>query len=124
MRRVLTALLITLLAMRALVGDAMAYSMVQSAPLRVVAGVQLDALQDVPSEASSMPCHTAASSPNDDATGAAHPPCTTCQVCHLSAFLPTTLLAQTRAMPCEPPTVQAVVWRSAERALVSKPPIL
>jgi hypothetical protein len=124
MRRVLTALLITLLAMRALVGDAMAYGMVQSAPLEAMTSAQNDSQQAMPHEASSMPCHTVAATTSDDATSAAHPACTTCQVSHLSAFLPAGLLPIALAIPSALPAEQALAWHSAERALVSKPPVL
>jgi hypothetical protein len=124
MRRSLTALLITLLAMRALVGDAMAYAMVQSAPREAMTISHQDSQPATAHEASSMPCHTAAPVADDDAASPAHSGCTTCQVCHLSAFLPASLLSAALAIPSELPASPAVAWRSAERALVSKPPVL
>jgi hypothetical protein len=124
MRRLLTALLITLLAMRALVGDAMAYGMVQSAPREAMTSAQHDSQPATAHEASSMPCHTAVPVANDDAASPAHSACTTCQVCHLSAFLPAGLLPVALAVTSALPAEEALAWRSAERALVSKPPVL
>jgi hypothetical protein len=109
--------LITLLALRALVGDAMAYEMAQAmshAPVVVAAQHHEPAM-------SSMPCHTVAS---DEATSAVQPACTTCQVCHMSAFLPVSLLPVAQALPSELPATQEAAWFSFDNALVSKPPIL
>jgi cytochrome c553 len=114
MRRFFKVFLIALLAVRALVGDAMAYEMAQAmshAPVVVAA-------QHAEPDLSSMPCHTV------DSDDAAQPACTTCQVCHMSAFLPVSLSALAQALPSELPTTQASAWFSTEGALVSKPPIL
>jgi hypothetical protein len=117
MRRFFKIFLIALLALRALVGNAMAYEMTQAMmnePATVVAQVASQ-------EMSSMPCHTVAS---DEASSAAHPACTTCQVCHMSAFLPVSLLQVAQALPSEMPALQEAAWFSFDNALVSKPPIL
>jgi hypothetical protein len=117
MRRFFKVFLITLLALRALVGDAMAYEMAQAMSQAPAAAAE----QKAETAISSMPCHTVAS---DEAASAVQPACTTCQVCHMSAFLPVSLLLVAHALPSELPATQAVAWFSAESALVSKPPIL
>jgi cytochrome c553 len=107
-------ILVTLLVLRALVGDAMAYEMAQAmshAPITVAAQAAEPAVN-------SMPCHTV------DSNDAAQPVCTTCQVCHMSAFLPMSLLPVAQALPSELPATHVAAWFSAESALVSKPPIL
>jgi cytochrome c553 len=114
MRRFFKVFLIALLALRALVGDAMAYDMAQAmshAPVAVAA-------QHAEPMVSSMPCHTV------DSDDAAQPACTTCQVCHMSAFLPVSLLPLAQALPSELPATQVAAWFSFDNALVSKPPIL
>jgi hypothetical protein len=116
MRRLFKILLITLLAVRALVGDAMAYDMLRAAPSESVVAILKVASQ----EASSMPCHTVAS----EETGASPSACTTCQVCHLSAFLPAQFLAPAQPLLAAKPVSIAIAWRSADLALVSKPPLL
>jgi hypothetical protein len=117
MRRFFKVFLIALLAMRALVGNAMAYEMTQAMMNEPAAATA----QVAPQETSSMPCHSVM---NDEASSAAHPACTTCQMCHMSAFLPVSLLPMAQALPSDMPAVQAVAWFSAESALVNKPPIL
>jgi hypothetical protein len=117
MNRAFKVFLIVLLALRALVGDAMAYEMAQAmsnAPLTA-------AVQHAEPVTSGMPCHTVDS---EEAADAEQPACTTCQVCHMSAFLVMSLLPLEQALPCELPATQATAWFSAESALVSKPPIL
>jgi hypothetical protein len=114
MRSLFKVFLIALLAFRVLVGDAMAYEMAQAmshAPVTVAA-------QAAEPATSSMPCHTV------DSSDAVQPVCTTCQVCHMSAFLPMSLLSVAQALPSELPATQVASWFSAESALVSKPPIL
>ncbi len=117
MRRIIAILLVALLAMRALVGDAMAYEMT-----RAMSDAQpsVASMETAPA-ASSMPCHTVAS---DESSYAVQPSCTTCQVCNMSAFLPVNLLHVAQALPSEMPVSRAAAWCSFDNALVSKPPIL
>jgi hypothetical protein len=115
MRRLFSVFLITLLAMRAMVGDAMAYEMAQAMTDAPAAQAQSAA------PAISMPCHT---EEGTDAGQNSQLACTTCQVCHMSAFLPMSLLSSALAEPSEMPSARSVAWLSADHDLVSKPPIL
>jgi hypothetical protein len=119
MRRFFTLFLIGLLALRALVGDAMAYEMTQ-ALMGSPNQQQVAASDNPPSHAAEMPCHPAASEDG----GAEKTACTTCQVCHLSAFLPASLPSLASELPAAQANPVASAWFSADGALVSKPPIL
>lgn len=130
MRRFFFALLILLTAFRGMVGDAMAYEMSFGLVQQVSVATYSVALSAAGKPANghlaskvqtSMPCHDAA----DDEATSASPVCTTCQVCHLTASLPTALsdLPVGHAMR-DVPGAQTKPWLSAEQALLIKPPIL
>ena len=116
MRRLLSVFLITLLALRALVGDAMAYEMA-----RAVTDAPAAQAQSAAPALGGMPCHT---EENSDAGQTAQHACTTCQVCHMTAFLPMISQSSALAFPAEMPSARAVAWLNADHALVNKPPLL
>jgi hypothetical protein len=124
MPRLFKLFLIALLAMRALVGDAMAYGMMQamansSAP---VIAMELET-QTSAKKAASMPCHEVQA--EDRLMAEASPSaCTTCQVCHLSVFLPAAISMPEFQLPPFLQASRASAWLSADIASVSKPPIL
>ena len=116
MRRFLTTMLIALLAMRVLVGDAMAYEMVQqmSAPAQ--------AAETSAHTSAALPCHDAGlddGAPAETVAGT----CTTCQICHLSTFLPAAWQFPELALPHAQLAQHVSAWQNAEGALVRKPPI-
>ncbi|MBS7806368.1 hypothetical protein [Variovorax sp. PCZ-1] len=130
MRRIFFSLLIVLTAFRGLVGDAMAYEMTsgmlhktQNAIESIAASADsMPANSHFPHEkAASMPCHEAV---NDTSADASSHACNTCQVCHLSASLPSAFMSL-NAQPLR--DVQAAwesTWHSAEQQHIRKPPIL
>jgi hypothetical protein len=118
MYRLFNIFLITLLAMRALVGDAMAYEMMQKMGASSTVTVEMST-QKPPG----MPCHEAEAE-GDTAVQASPSSCTTCQVCHLSAFFPTALHFSEFQLPQGKLATHTNAWRSADATLVAKPPIL
>lgn len=123
MRRAFLILMIFLLPLRGLVGDAMAVQMMAPAssgeslagnPSSKVGALGLEKL-------SAAPCHEVASS---ESGAAGHDACASCEVCHLSAFVtalsPASVLISAEAKPASP-VVQLI---SAELVLFAKPPIL
>jgi hypothetical protein len=138
MRRYLVIFMLFLLPIRALMGDAMAYSML---PVAAQAGggaqqstTNLGANHDMFYWADSLmeqekpvelapqhPCHTdMASVDNQDKT---QNQCSTCQACHLVTATPvqlhTGLLQTTAAQPQQRPTQ----WHSADARLIAKTPV-
>ncbi len=129
MRRIFFSLLILLTAFRGMVGDAMAYGMSQQAmqnnfAIEIVASDadSMPATGHFSSEkVTSMPCHQASDDASMDASANA---CTTCQVCHLTASLPSTFLSLAAHAPArELQTARNSLWHSAELQRTSKPPI-
>jgi hypothetical protein len=124
MPRLFKILLIALLAMRALVGDAMAYDMMQamansSAPVMAMGQeTQTSAIK-----AASMPCHEVQVE-DGQVVEASPSACTTCQVCHLSVFLPASIQMPEFQLPPALQASRGSAWLSADIASVSKPPIL
>lgn len=116
MRRFLTTLLIALLAMRVLVGDAMAYDM---APQRAAPA---EAAEASVRASAALPCHDAGLDDGAPAETVAST-CTTCQICHLSSFLPAAWQFAELPLPHAQLAQPASAWQSAEGALVRKPPI-
>jgi hypothetical protein len=138
MRRYLVIFMLFLLPIRALMGDAMAYSM-----LPAVAQAANSAQQTTPNLGASRaifywagsqfeheksaelapqhPCHTDMASADDqDAT---QNQCSTCQACHLVTATPVQLhtgLLQTTAAP---PQQRPTQWRSADARLIAKTPV-
>jgi hypothetical protein len=130
MRRALFSLLILLTAFRGMLGDAMAYGMTQQAMHNSTAiesvAPRADSMPPTghfsSEKAASMPCHEAADDAQADAAPSA---CTTCQVCHLTASLPSVLMSAHAVHPLrEAPEALALPWHSAELHRASKPPIL
>jgi hypothetical protein len=124
MRRLFKILLIVLLAMRALVGDAMAYEMMQamansSTPVMTMG----QEAQTSAKKSAAMPCHEVQA---DDAQLAEASPsaCTTCQVCHLSVFLPAAIQMPEFQLPPALQASRGSACLSADIASLSKPPIL
>jgi Tfp pilus assembly protein PilV len=130
MRRVFFSLLILLTAFRGMVGDAMAYEMTQQAMQNSIAIESIAHRADSMSaaghfsseKAALMPCHQASDDMPSEVSANA---CTTCQVCHLTASLPSALLGIKADAPRH--GLQAAgtsSWLSAELQSASKPPIL
>ena len=120
MRRWFAILMLFILPIRGLVGDAMAYSMLPM-QLQTPAPVAVQAMQTAAD--SKMPCHEA-NDVSQEVNKADVQQCTSCQVCHLALSYPTqaaTSLPQTAAAA---PLQHASVWHSAELRLSVKPPVL
>lgn len=143
MRRWFAILMLFILPIRGLVGDAMAYSMlpmqlqtptpVVTPALAKVSGftslkmMAMEHLQSMgmDSEAaiSKLPCHGANDALQDDNTPDTQQ-CTSCQVCHLALTYPvqaTNSLPQTATAA---PLQHALAWHSADLRLSVKPPVL
>jgi hypothetical protein len=133
MRRALFSLLILLIAFRGMVGDAMAYGMTSGLMQQSLQNVNatesiaaradsMPAIGHLSSEnMASMPCHEA----SDDAPAdAASHACTTCQVCHLTASLPSSFVSLSAQPLRNVQTAWQRTWNSAELQPTQKPPIL
>ena len=116
MRRFLTTLLMALLAMRVLVGDAMAYDMVQQMP------APAQAVENSVRTSAALPCHDAGLDEGAPAETVAST-CTTCQICHLGSFLPAAWQFAELPLPHAQLAQPVSAWQNAEGALVRKPPI-
>jgi hypothetical protein len=138
MRRCLVIFMLFLLPIRALMGDAMAYSMLPAAA-QAGGGAQqttpnLGASHAIFYWASSLmehekpaelapqhPCHTDMASADDQGTTQSQ--CSTCQACHLVSATPeqlhTDLLQTTAAQPQQRPAL----WCSADARLLAKTPV-
>jgi hypothetical protein len=138
MRRYLVIFMLFLLPIRALMGDAMAYSMLPAAAQAASSAQQntpnLGAAHAIFYWASSLieheksieqapqhQCHTDMASADDQ--GTTQNQCSTCQACHLVSATPvqlhTDLLQTTAAQPQQRPTL----WRSADARLLAKTPV-
>jgi hypothetical protein len=142
MRKWFVVIMLFLLPLRGLVGDAMAYSMLpgalnsaaaaQPVTTNIVAAPAIfywatalfDHQNTAASGASSAtlhPCHMATA--QADSTESVQNQCTACQVCHLSAAtplqLPSGLLQTATALPEQ----QQALWHSAEPRLIAKTPV-
>lgn len=116
MQRYFKLFLIVLLSARALVGDAMAYSMMNALQS---ANMAAEAMHSKATQPVAMPCHE-----TEDDSAALPSACTTCQVCHLSVFLAEQFVFQTASQsPIDSPAA-AISWQSAELVALIKPPIL
>ena len=130
MRRVFLILMIFLLPLRGMVGDAMAVQMM----IPIISGVSVagNSLQKAVASAekanalgiekpSAMPCHEVADSQSDTTE---HDACASCEVCHLSACVTTVLppsVAQSAEAKPASPVVQSI---STTLILINKPPVL
>jgi hypothetical protein len=120
MRRWFAILMLFILPIRGLVGDAMAYSML---PMQLQTPAPVTMQEKQTAAESKMPCHDANDAAQDSSAADAQQ-CTTCQVCHLSiSYLiqaATSLQSTAAALPLQ----YASTWRSAEQRLSVKPPVL
>lgn len=112
MRRIFLILMIVLLPLRGIAGDAMAAQMLPSM------------LGQSAVTAVAMPCHgdAAQAVQTDDGLGL-QSACSACQACHLSVFVSYTLFATPVAKAGAQPASPVVQWASAELALIAKPPV-
>jgi hypothetical protein len=138
MRRYLVIFMLFLLPIRALMGDAMAYSMLPAAaqaassahhttpnlgathPIFYWASSLLE--HEKPTEpAPQHPCHTDMASADDqDAT---QNQCSTCQACHLVTATPVQLHHNLLQSSTAPPQQRPSQWRSADARLIAKTPV-
>jgi hypothetical protein len=120
MRRWFAILMLFILPVRGLVGDAMAYSML---PMQLQAPPPVVAQAMQPAADSKMPCHEANDASQVGNT-ADEQQCTSCQVCHLSISYPTQAATSLHPTAAAAPLQHASVWHSAELRLSVKPPVL
>jgi hypothetical protein len=118
MRRWFTILMLFLLPLRGLMGDAMAYSML---PMQLQAPVPVVAQA---TDNSRMPCHEASKVAQDGSAPDTQQQCTSCQVCHLLAAYPLQAAPSLPQIAAAAPSQHAFVWRSADLRLTVKPPVL
>jgi hypothetical protein len=133
MRRWFIVMMVLLMPIRGIIGDAMAYAMVPAMPTpaivqpqKIAANVALKA-PTADAAPSAMPCHMGKSAKSDTPqakANAAANACSACQVCHASVLLPFTLVPALLALPSTAPTYTALAWRSAEPRQLAKNPIL
>lgn len=122
MRRIFLILLIVMLPLRGMVGDAMAVQMMMpgSPAADILENPPCKAIAIGDNKQSAMPCQDVVAAESCDADCDA---CVSCDVCHLSAFVSTfataSLAMTVQAKPASP-EVQMV---SAELILVVKPPV-
>jgi hypothetical protein len=125
MHRAVLLILVTLIALRGLVGDAMASQMqnTRTAQAHTVMAAQHRAPQDTPSAMAAHPCH-GASQASDNADMKTDNGCMQCQVCHMAVThqIPAarTVLAASGAAP----TAHRLAWLSAHIPSLTKPPIV
>jgi hypothetical protein len=138
MRRYLAILMLLLLPIRGLIGDAMAYSMLPgaltsanivqqkatnliAAPAIVYWATAAIDHTNPDKKATAQPCHMAMA--EADSNDNVQNQCTTCQACHLSAAtplqMPSGLLQTATALPEQ----RQALWHSAERRLIAKTPV-
>jgi hypothetical protein len=138
MRKWFVIVMLFLLPLRGLVGDAMAYSMLPNAP-KGTSAVQQDATHSVAARAlfywakasfypqnhasgmSGQPCHMAAG-PTDNKDSVQNQ-CTACQACHMSAATPLQLHSHLLQTAADLPTQRPAQWHSADARLLAKTPI-
>lgn len=142
MRKWFVIVMLFLLPLRGLVGDAMAYSMLpdapkgtntaqQSAANSVAAHAAFDWAratfhpQNHASGMSVQPCHGAAEAAeqSDDKSTVQKNHCTACQTCHMSAATPLQLHSPVLQTAAELPAQRAAQWHSADARLLAKTPI-
>lgn len=121
MRHIFLILLIVMLPLRGMVGDAMAVQMMMpgSPATDILENPPCKAIAIGDNKQSAMPCQDVVAAESDADCDA----CVSCDVCHLSAFVSTfatASLAMTVEVKPASPEVQMV---SAELILVVKPPV-
>ena len=142
MRRFLLIAMIIMLPLRGLMGDAMAVQMLpttlQQAEHAFDSGAEkatyliadsayftraTDAFDHQKTAAiTNAPCHDGTATADDDGV-AAKDACSTCQACHLSAFVSNSPLVMPMTIAEAKPASPAVQWVSAELSLLAKPPV-
>lgn len=123
MRKFLMVFMVVLLALRGLVGDAMATGMAAHGLAKLVA-VAADAQPVV--DAWVMPCHEVSGDDIDvaDASdGSECSPCQTCQACHLSGAVACGDAAEVSNAGHLAPAQTVGFWRNAELRLPATPPV-
>jgi hypothetical protein len=141
MRKWFVIVMLFLLPLRGVVGDAMAYSMLPDAS-QGTSSAQQDATNSVAARAlfdwarasfypkkqvssmSAQPCHMSATAaePADDNDKVSNQ-CTACQTCHMSAATPLQLHSNLLQTAAELPAQRAAQWHSADARLLAKTPI-
>lgn len=122
MRRWLLLVLVLLLPLRGLVGEAMAGEMLARATQQAQpAPQQHAAAHDCDHHGSAQGTVHHAPAPAK-AQPADCPTCAACQVCSSVAFLPTLLTPAGERLSQAPPPAVSPAWRNAEPALAFKPP--
>ena len=145
MRRLLLIAMIIMLPLRGLMGDAMAAQMLptalQQAEHAFDSGAEnathliadsaystraTDAFDHQKTAAiTNAPCHDGTATADDDGDDGvvAKDACSTCQACHLSAFVSNSPLVMPMTIAEAKPASPAVQWVSAELSLLAKPPV-
>lgn len=143
MRRFLLILMLLLLPLRGLMGDAMAYSMLppalHEAPVNSENTTKSIANYLIPTsekiEKSDLnnaddivqsPCHSAEASGDstNNSTSTESSQCTTCQVCHLTTFLPLSSISGLAHTVVDLPSQAIALWHSAEPRRIAKTPVV
>jgi hypothetical protein len=141
MRKWFVIVMLFLLPLRGVVGDAMAYSMLPDVS-KGVSTAQQDSTNFVAARAlfdwarasfypkvqvsgmSGQPCHMVASAaePTDDNDKVSNQ-CTACQACHMSAAIPLQLHSKLLQTAADMPTQRPAQWHSADARQLAKTPI-
>jgi hypothetical protein len=134
MRRWFIVLMVLLMPIRGIMGDAMAYAMVSGMPasqtmVQMHSAASQPAANTAASRAASntMPCHMGKlaksdmQQPQDNNTTST---CSACQVCHASVLPLFTVAPALLALPSTAPAYTALAWHSAEPRQLAKNPIL
>jgi hypothetical protein len=140
MRRFLVLLMLLMLPIRGLVGDAMAYSMVPLTPTKTqnqaasprhitpenIANYSISTSENIEKNGVitnvKPPCHT--DSTSTEYTNTEPQQCNTCEVCHLSVAVALVYGQNKVHSPTQPTVQSASAWHSAEPRLIAKTPIV
>ncbi len=122
MRKIFIIVMLLLMPIRGLIGDAMAYDMLISGKNSALMVSATTSEQADVAPAGQHPCHMdAAASPSDDSQQSQ---CTTCQVCHFSALVDHLTCARLPLQGSAAPAQSLAFWHSAEPQRQAKPPVL
>jgi hypothetical protein len=127
MRKWFVIFMLFLLPIRALVGDAMAYSMPTYATDSVASRAASTAssrvfnAENITETALSHPCHTQDAATDD--TTPVQNQCTTCQTCHFSAAPHLQWAGGLLHITTAAPSQRAAQWHSADARLLAKTPV-
>ncbi len=119
MRKFLIVFMVMLLALRGLVGDAMATGMAAHGLKSVVGAAEVQPVVHAPG----MPCHEVVGDGSGVVAAADGSECSSCQACHLSAAVACGDLASVSNAEHLAPAQVASLWRSAELRLLVTPPV-